>query len=103
MAAAEFKSLNIAVLTVSDTRGEAEDVSGKLLVEALQKAGHVNIEKSIVKDDIFAIRAIVSRWIADPEVDAVLTTGGARFGGRGKFNVHFCTTRFFWRLPAGLG
>ena len=75
MADAEFKSLNIAVLTVSDTRGEAEDISGKLLVAALQDAGHVNIEKSIVKDDIFAIRAIVSRWIADPQVDAVLTTG----------------------------
>jgi len=82
MADAEFKSLNIAVLTVSDTRGEVEDVSGKLLVSALQEAGHVNIEKSIVRDDIYAIRAIVSRWIADPEVDAVLTTGGTGITGR---------------------
>ena len=82
MADAKFKPLNVAVLTVSDTRGEAEDVSGKLLVAALRDAGHVNIEKSIVKDDIFAIRAIVSRWIADPEVDAVLTTGGTGITGR---------------------
>ena len=82
MTDAEFKSLNIAVLTVSDTRGEAEDVSGKLLVKALQEAGHKNCEKAIVKDDIYAIRAIVSRWIADPEVDAVLTTGGTGITGR---------------------
>jgi len=82
MSDAEFKSLNIAVLTVSDTRGEAEDVSGKLLVNALTEAGHHNIEKAIVKDDLFAIRAIVSRWIADPEVDAVLTTGGTGITGR---------------------
>jgi len=82
MAKAEFKPLNIAVLTVSDTRGEAEDVSGKLLVKALESAGHVNAEKAIVRDDIFAIRAIVSRWIADPEVDAVLSTGGTGITGR---------------------
>jgi molybdenum cofactor biosynthesis protein B len=82
MSDAEFKSLNIAVLTVSDTRGEAEDVSGKLLVNALTEAGHHNYEKAIVKDDLFAIRAIVSRWIADPEVDAVLTTGGTGITGR---------------------
>jgi len=78
MADAEFKPLNIAVLTISDTRGEAEDVSGKRLVEALSAAGHQNAEKAIVKDDIYAIRAVVSRWIADPEVDAVLTTGTVR-------------------------
>lgn len=82
MAGAEFKALNIAVLTVSDTRGEEQDVSGKLLVQALQEAGHINIEKAIVKDDIYAIRAIVSRWIADPLVDAVLTTGGTGITGR---------------------
>lgn len=82
MSDAEFKSLNIAVLTVSDTRGEAEDVSGKVLVKALTEAGHHNCEKAIVKDDLFAIRAIVSRWIADPEVDAVLTTGGTGITGR---------------------
>ena len=82
MTDAEFKSLNVAVLTVSDTRGEAEDVSGKLLVESLLDAGHCNVEKAIVKDDIFAIRAIVSRWIADPTVDAVISTGGTGITGR---------------------
>lgn len=82
MNAAEFKSLNIAVLTVSDTRGEAEDVSGKLLVEALTDGGHQLSEKAIVRDDMYAIRAVVSRWIADPMVDAVLTTGGTGITGR---------------------
>lgn len=82
MADAEFKSLNIAVLTVSDTRGEAEDVSGKVLVEKLTAAGHVNIEKAIVKDDMYAIREIMSRWIADANVDAVLSTGGTGITGR---------------------
>lgn len=82
MADTAFKPLNIAVLTISDTRGEAEDVSGKRLVEALSEAGHRNVEKSIVKDDIYAIRAVVSRWIANPEVDAVLTTGGTGITGR---------------------
>ena len=82
MADVEFKPLNLAVLTISDTRGEAEDVSGKRLVEALTQAGHLNAEKAIVKDDIYAIRAVVSRWIADPMVDAVLTTGGTGITGR---------------------
>jgi len=82
MTDAAFKSLNIAVLTISDTRGEAEDVSGKRLVEALEGAGHVNAEKAICRDDAYAIRAILSRWIADPDVDAVLTTGGTGITGR---------------------
>ncbi len=82
MADAEFKPLNIAVLTISDTRTEAEDVSGKRLVEALTQAGHQNVEKALVKDDIYAIRAVVSRWIADPLVDVVLTTGGTGITGR---------------------
>ena len=82
MSDAEFKSLNIAVLTVSDTRGEAEDISGKLLVEKLTDAGHVNAEKAIVKDDIYAIREVLSRWINDPNIDSVLTTGGTGITGR---------------------
>ena len=77
-----FKALNIAVLTVSDTRGEAEDVSGKRLVEALLVAGHRCAEKAIVRDDAYQIRAALSRWIADPEVDAVLSTGGTGITGR---------------------
>ena len=82
MSSPEFKSLNIAVLTVSDTRGEAEDVSGKRLVEALTGAGHACAEKAIVRDDRYAIRAVVSRWIADTAVDAILTTGGTGITGR---------------------
>jgi len=82
MSSPKFKSLNIAVLTVSDTRGEAEDVSGKRLVEALTGAGHACAEKAIVRDDRYAIRAVVSRWIADTAIDAVLTTGGTGITGR---------------------
>jgi len=77
-----FKSLNIAVLTISDTRGEDEDISGKLLVEKLTTAGHRNIEKAIVRDDKYDIRAALSRWIADSDVDVVLTTGGTGVTGR---------------------
>ena len=77
-----FKPLNIAVLTVSDTRGEAEDKSGKLLATRLVDAGHRLAEKRIVRDDIYAIRAVVSGWIAAPEVDVVLSTGGTGITGR---------------------
>ncbi len=80
--AAAFIALNIAVLTVSDSRGEAEDVSGKRLVEALTAAGHHCAEKAIVRDDPYQIRAAVSRWIAADDVDAVLTTGGTGITGR---------------------
>jgi len=77
-----FKSLNISVLTISDTRGENEDISGKLLVERLSEAGHKAVEKVIVKDDMYDIRAVVSRWIADSNVDVILTTGGTGVTGR---------------------
>lgn len=79
---AGFIPLNIAVLTASDSRTEADDTSGKLLVERLQTAGHRLAEKCIVPDDIYRIRAVISRWIADPEVHAVLTTGGTGVTGR---------------------
>lgn len=82
MTSSEFKALNIAVLTISDTRSEAEDISGKKLVTALEHAGHINIEKALVRDDKYAIRAVVSGWIANPEVDVVLTTGGTGITGR---------------------
>jgi len=62
----EFIPLNIAVLTVSDTRTEADDKSGQVLVARLRQAGHRLAEKAIVADDIYQIRAVVSRWIADP-------------------------------------
>lgn len=81
-AAAEFVPLNIAVLTVSDTRNEETDTSGRSLVDNLQSAGHHLVEKQIVIDDKYDIRAILSRWIADKNVQVVLITGGTGFTGR---------------------
>ena len=78
----EPQALNIAVLTVSDTRGEDDDTSGHYLVESLQEAGHVLADKVIVKDDIYQIRMVLSRWISEAGVDAVLITGGTGFSGR---------------------
>ncbi len=78
----EFIPLDIAVLTVSDTRGEAEDKSGALLIARLTGAGHRLADRRIVKDDVYAIRAEVSRWIADDAVNVVLTTGGTGVTGR---------------------
>ena len=77
-----FVNLPVAVLTVSDTRNEETDTSGKYLVDALQAAGHVLADKKIVRDDIYQIRAVLSRWIADEQVKAVLITGGTGFSGR---------------------
>ena len=81
-AATEFIPLNIAVLTVSDTRNEETDTSGRSLVDNLQSAGHHLVEKQIVIDDKYDIRAILSRWIADKNVQVVLVTGGTGFTGR---------------------
>jgi molybdopterin adenylyltransferase len=80
--AREFRPIGIAVLTVSDSRDESTDKSGRLLVDRLAKAGHRLAEKAIVPDDVYQIRAIVSRWIADPDVNAVITTGGTGVTGR---------------------
>ncbi|MFT5579287.1 MAG: molybdenum cofactor biosynthesis protein B [Paraglaciecola psychrophila] len=74
--------LSIAVLTVSDTRDESSDSSGHYLVESLQQAGHQLADKAIVIDDIYQIRALVSQWIANPDIQAVLVTGGTGFSGR---------------------
>lgn len=76
------QALSVAVLTVSDTRTEADDSSGKYLVEALESVGHRKGDKAIVIDDIYRIRAVLSGWIADPGIDAVLVTGGTGFSGR---------------------
>lgn len=78
----EFIALKIAVLTISDSRSEADDVSGQTLVDGLTEAGHSLFEKAIVADDIYRIRAVVSRWIADADVHAVITTGGTGVTGR---------------------
>ena len=74
--------LSIAVLTISDTRTEETDRSGQALVERLTTAGHHLAEKRIVPDDVYRIRSVVSAWIADPEIQVVLTTGGTGFTGR---------------------
>lgn len=79
---AEFYPLNIAVLTVSDTRTSADDKSGDALVAQIAEAGHTLYERALVKDDIYQIRALVSRWIADPQAQVVLITGGTGFSGR---------------------
>jgi molybdenum cofactor biosynthesis protein B len=75
-------ALNIAVLTISDTRTEADDSSGGYLAGAVREAGHTLVEKAIVRDDVYQIRAILSRWIADAGVTVVLTTGGTGVTGR---------------------
>ncbi len=77
-----FIPLNIAVLTVSDTRTEDTDVSGKTLVDRLSAAGHHLADKRIVPDDIYRIRAVVSEWIASEAIDVVITTGGTGVTGR---------------------
>jgi molybdenum cofactor biosynthesis protein B len=77
-----FVPVNIAVLTVSDTRHEADDKSGALLVERLRSAGHQLHDKAIVRDDKYRIRELLSRWIAADEVQVVLTTGGTGLTGR---------------------
>ena len=71
-----FISINIAVLTISDSRTEVDDASGKVLVDRATEAGHQVVDKRIVADDIYQIRAAVSGWIADENVNAVISTGG---------------------------
>jgi molybdenum cofactor biosynthesis protein B len=78
----DFLPLGIAVLTATDSRTEAEDKSGKLLVDRLEAAGHRCIEKRLVPDDIYQIRAVVSGWIANEAISGVLTTGGTGVTGR---------------------
>lgn len=75
-------ALGIAVLTVSDTRNVDTDTSGQYLETAVEEAGHRCSARAIVADDIYRIRAIVSQWIADADVDAILVTGGTGFSGR---------------------
>lgn len=77
--AAAFIPLNIAILTVSDSRTLAEDTSGQYLVDQLTAAGHDLADRELITDDIYQIRAVLSRWIADPQVHAVITTGGTGF------------------------
>ena len=78
----EFIPLNIAVLTISDTRTEEDDKSGALLANRVRDAGHRVTDKRIVTDDIYRIRAVLSEWIADDAVQVVLSTGGTGVTGR---------------------
>jgi molybdenum cofactor biosynthesis protein B len=80
--ARQFIPLSIAVLTVSDTRDLAEDKSGGLLAERIEKTGHTLAARAIVKDDVKKIRAQVKKWIKDRKIDVVITTGGTGFTGR---------------------
>jgi len=75
-------ALDIAVLTVSDSRSLDDDVSGDYLVAALAEAGHRLADRALLPDDRYAMRALVSKWIADPGIDGVLVTGGTGFTGR---------------------
>ena len=74
--------LNIALLTVSDTRSLETDTSGSYLQQALEEEGHHLADRQLVIDDIYLMRATVSAWIADPQVEVILTTGGTGFTGR---------------------
>ncbi len=78
----EFIPLSISVLTVSDSRTEENDKSGKLLVSRLKEAGHTLNDKAIVPDDIYQIRASVSKWIAEQMPQVIITTGGTGVTGR---------------------
>ena len=77
-----FIPLNLALMTISDTRTEADDKSGATLRRLVGEAGHQVHEQCIVPDDTYQIRAVVSRWIADPVVHVVVTTGGTGLTGR---------------------
>lgn len=76
------QALTVAVLTVSDTRTVKNDTSGDYLATALVAAGHTLAAREIVIDDIYKIRAVLSAWIADDDINAVLITGGTGFSGR---------------------
>ena len=78
----EFIPLNIAVLTVSDSRTKKNDTSGDALQNCLEREGHFLAERKIVKDDIYQIRAVLSQWIVEESIQVVITTGGTGFSGR---------------------
>jgi molybdenum cofactor biosynthesis protein B len=78
----EFIPVGIAVLTVSDTRTEANDKSGQVLIARLQEAGHVLRDRKIVPDDVTLIRALVSNWCREADIQVIITTGGTGVTGR---------------------
>ncbi|MGF2735453.1 molybdenum cofactor biosynthesis protein B [Marinobacter sp. DUT-1] len=78
----EFKPLNIAILTVSDTRGPDQDTSGQFLEDSAVEAGHKLVARRILPDDVYLIRSMMSNWIADPDIHVVIITGGTGFHER---------------------
>jgi molybdenum cofactor biosynthesis protein B len=78
----EFIALNIAVLTLSDTRTTKDDKSGQILIDRLQSAGHQLAERQMSRDDIGSIREVVGKWIENSAIDVIITTGGTGFTGR---------------------
>ena len=78
----DLKKLSIALLTISDTRSLKEDRSGDILSELLASSNHSLIDRQLVKDDIYEIRALTSKWITDKNVQVVISTGGTGFTGR---------------------
>ena len=77
-----FQPVHIAILTVSDTRSEADDTSGRTLAELITRDGHVLVDRAIVKDERAAITGKLRAWIADPRVEVVISTGGTGVTGR---------------------
>ena len=77
-----FRALRVAVLTVSDTRDAGSDTSGKLLADRVIRDGHVLAARALVKDEVAQIQAQLKKWIADPGVDVVISTGGTGLTGR---------------------
>ncbi|MCG7412179.1 molybdenum cofactor biosynthesis protein B [Moraxella nonliquefaciens] len=96
-----FIPLNIAVLTVSDTRTLDEDTSGQYLSDSITKAGHTLIDRKLTTDDIYQIRAVMSAWIADPNVHAIISTGGTGFYHRD--NMPEAVSVLFDKEVAGFG
>lgn len=95
------RPVSIAILTVSDTRTEETDTSGRTLVERLRGAGHVLADKRIVRDEPDQIRSVVAAWIADPGVEVIVSTGGTGITGR-DVTVD-ALGRFFDRTIPGFG
>ncbi|MBL8551669.1 MAG: molybdenum cofactor biosynthesis protein B [Hyphomonadaceae bacterium] len=77
-----FKPVRIAVLTISDTRDEESDTSGKILADRVTNAGHVLAARDWAKDEVAAIQSTMKRWIADPAIEVIISTGGTGITGR---------------------
>ena len=82
MSECEIVPVNVAVMTVSDSRTKENDTSGNVLVDRLTAEGHVLAERGIIADDVYKIRETISRWIASSDVDVIITTGGTGLTGR---------------------